>query len=206
MSRKLESRLLNYFMLIAFAAMLIGIEFYFELNKSGLQQEICSIESSVTNINPLTSNKNTPLKQKENQATSLSDIRNKIVIMFGILTVVVAIVLMMFIKDITRPLQKMVNVAQSINQGDLTQIVPVETQDEIGLVGSAINELASNLQEVAAFACVTATETVNNINDIFDREKNPSGPSASQIITLKKEMHSLIEFADTFTLLGTDIK
>jgi len=39
-TQKLETILLNYFLLIAIAAMMIGVEFYFEMSKQGLKQEI----------------------------------------------------------------------------------------------------------------------------------------------------------------------
>ena len=90
---RLEMRLLNYFLLIAFAAILIGVEFYFEMSKTGLSQEICHIETQQSD-RTLSEDNVTP------SSSALHGLRNKIVTMFGVLTVVVAIVLMMFIKNI----------------------------------------------------------------------------------------------------------
>ncbi len=175
MNEKLVIRLLNYFLLIAFAAMLIGVEFFFELTNA---------DSSA------------PL--------SITELRNKIVIMFGVLTLVVAIVMMMFIKNITMPLCKMADVAQRINEGDLSQIVPVETNDEIGQVGVAINELTSNLQEVASFTAMTSAETLAKINALKETVKSKS-PSLEEIEDIKQSLESLIQFVSSFELLQTDI-
>lgn len=195
MKTRLRTRLLNYFMLIAFAALLIGIEFYFELNRADLVSELCGnpdIGSSVGNCT-------------DSAREAVVRLRNKIFIMFVILTMVVAIVLTMFIRNITTPLQKMADVAEGINQGDLSLTVDIETHDEIGEVGMAINELTSNLQEVASLTVVTATETLEKIELLVRHQQGEDGLSAEQIEDLKSSLQSLIEFVDSFKLLRTDL-
>ena len=145
---KLELRMLNYFMLIAVAAILIGIEFYFELSASH-GKEICSLHSAQEHL--------------QDGLNPLNNIRTKIMVMFALLSVVIAIVLFMFMQNITLPLSKMVKVAKHINEGDLSQTIELDNHDEISEVGSAINELASNLQEVATFTSLTATEAIDSI-------------------------------------------
>lgn len=174
MNEKLVVRLLNYFLLIAFAAMLIGAEFYFELSDA------------------------------ESASLTLTELRNKIVIMFGVLTLVVAIVMMMFIKNITMPLCKMADVAQRINEGDLSQVIDVETNDEIGQVGTAINELTSNLQEVASFTAMTSSETLDKINALSDKLKSTSTNDVD-MNDIKQSLESLVQFVNSFELLQTDI-
>ena len=152
MNRSLQARLLNYFLLIALAAIMIGIEFYFEMSRAGLQAEICGLAE--------------PSSEGVIEADPLDRLRNKIVIMFGVLTLVVAIVLMMFIQNITTPLQKMAAIAQRINAGDLSQMVEVEGKDEIGQVGTTINDLTSNLQEVAAFTSTTSEDILGKLEQL----------------------------------------
>ena len=191
MKQKLQTRLLNYFMLIAFAAMLIGVEFYFEMSRAEVSAEICTIASEV--------------EAGISEALPLDGMRNKIVIMFGVLTMVVAIVLTMFIRNITTPLQKMADVAAQINEGNLSLTVPIETHDEIGQVGEAINELTSNLQEVATMTCTTATDTLNQIEQVLAAAREGQEVSAASANDVRAGLQSLIEFVDSFTLLKTDI-
>ncbi|MDH5327765.1 MAG: HAMP domain-containing protein [Gammaproteobacteria bacterium] len=186
MNNKLQTRLINYFLLIAFAAMLIGVEFYFEMNRTGLQTEMCAVPAHATD---------------DAVSQPLINLRNKVVIMFGVLTLVVAIVLMMFIKNITHPLQKMADVAAKINEGDLSQVVPIETGDEIGQVGTAINELTSNLQEVAKFTATTTMEAIDRLNQLI--EAKPDNTEA--LSDMKDHLKTLCHFVDSFTLLHTDI-
>ena len=180
MNSKLEFRLLNYFLLIAFATILIGIEFYFELDNENGQ-----------NI-------------YNNETLPLENLRNKILIMFGVLSVVVAIVLTMFIKNITSPLGKMAEVARRINQGDLTQSITIENHDEIGEVGLAINELANNLHEVASFTSATANETLVSLKHL--QELVADSPEISTTIdSIENNILSMNSFVNTFKLLDADI-
>jgi len=185
---KLELRMLNYFMLIAFAAILIGIEFYFELSASH-GKEICTLHSSQNylqdNFNPLDS------------------IRTKIMVMFALLSVVIAIVLIMFMKEITLPLCKMVEVAKHINEGDLSQTIKVDKHDEISEVGTAINELASNLQEVATFTALTATEAINQVQAL--KEMSKDNPALKNTINdIEQNLKSMSNFVNSFKLFSTE--
>lgn len=182
---KLESRMLNYFMLIAVAAILIGIEFYFELSASH-GAEICTLNSTIDSFNPLES------------------IRTKIMVMFALLSVVIAIVLIMFMKNITLPLSKMVEVAKHINEGDLSQTIELDNHDEIGEVGSAINELASNLQEVATFTSLTATEAIDKIQTL--KKMNADDSELQKTINdIEQNLESMSSFVNSFKLFGTEV-
>jgi len=60
---------------------------------------------------------------------------------FGIGTVVV------FMRQVTRPIEKMAEVANEIADGDLTQTVPVSSKDEIGKLANAFNKMTGSLRE-----------------------------------------------------------
>ncbi len=189
MHSKLEARLLNYFLLIAFAAVLIGIEFYFEMD-SALGQKICNNpEITVSD---------------QNGVNPLDGLRNKIFIMFLLLSFVVAIVLTMFIKNIAMPLCNMALVAKQINEGDLSQTVMIESHDEIGEVGIAINELASNLQEVASYTSVTASESLESIRKLQGLVADDP-EIAKTIHEIEQNLVSMRGFVDSFKLLDTEL-
>lgn len=190
MTRRLEVRLLNYFTLIVLAAGIIAIEFYIEINNLDVLNNICNT---------------VPVEQSQTDVQALLNLRNKIVIMLGILTLVVAIIMMMFIKNISLPLRKISDAAQKINDGDLTQVIHIESHDEIGLVGTAINELTSNLQEVAALTASTAQQSLINIQHIEQQALLNQPPSTDDINELRQQIEVLISFVDSFKLLQTDI-
>ncbi len=180
MPRRLEVRLLNYFLLITLAAVMIGIEFYFELG--GVGKATLAPGEMVAGV-------------------SLESLRTKIVIMFGVLCLVVGIVLMMFIRNITNPLLKMSNAAEKINQGDLSQVIQVDSHDEIGQVGMTINGLTSNLQEVAVFGSVTCREALARLETVAAAVDRNELPDPKEIEEIRRSISTLQEFVDSFEFL-----
>ena len=195
-TQKLEITLLNYFFLIAIAAMMIGVEFYFEMSKPGLQQEICINSTIITDDTKPTSEQKPP---------ALANLRNKIVVMFGVLTIVMAIVMMMFVKNITRPLQRTLDTAKLINDGDLSQVIKIETHDEVGQLGIVINELTSNFQEIASSTSGMINAIETRIDALSETLDDNASDSSKQITMIRHELDSLRAFIDSFNLLETDI-
>jgi len=195
-SKKLELCLLNYFLLIAIAAVMIGIEFYFEMSKPGLQQDICITHTTATEI---------IASDLDGLSPPLSDRRNKIAIMFGVLTLVVAIVMMMFVKNITRPLQRTLDTAKLINDGDLSQVIRIEAHDEVGQLGIVINELTSNFQEIATSTSVMINEIESRLDTLSESLSETNPDDAKQVTLIRQELDTLHAFVDSFNLLQTDI-
>lgn len=195
-TQKLELFLLNYFLLIAIAAMMIGVEFYFEMSKPGLQQDICAITSTMTE------NIDTDLQV---ESAALLNLRNKIVVMFGVLTIVMAIVMMMFVKNITHPLQRTLDTAKLINDGDLSQVIKIETHDEVGQLGIVINELTSNFQEIATSTSVMINAIESRIETLSKLLEDGVPGGAEQIALVRNDLDALRAFIDSFNLLQTDI-
>jgi len=195
-TQKLETILLNYFLLIAIAAMMIGVEFYFEMGRPGLQQDICINSTAITDS----------INSTLYESPALSSLRNKIVVMFGVLTIVMAIVMMMFVKNITRPLQRTLDTAELINDGDLSQVIKIETHDEVGQLGVVINELTSNFQEIASSTSGMINAIESRIDDLSKTLDDNASDSTKQISLIRHELDSLRMFIDSFNLLETDIK
>ena len=200
-TRKLELCLLNYFLLIAIAAMMIGVEFYFEMSKPGLKQEICSNSIALTE----SAETETAGTNRIAASSSLTGLRNKITIMFGVLTIVVAIVMMMFVKNITRPLQRTLATARLINDGDLSQVITIEAHDEVGQLGIVINELTSNFQEIASSTLAMINAIESRIESLSSSLADENTEGAEQITRIKQELNALHVFIDAFNLLQTDI-
>jgi methyl-accepting chemotaxis protein len=72
----------------------------------------------------------------------------KIGLAFGILVLTVLLVLTLFIKRVTIPLETILDGAARISRGDLSVNLRVHTHDELGRLASLVNELAANYQEI----------------------------------------------------------
>jgi len=204
--------LLNYFLLIAIAALMIGVEFYFEMKRDGLQQEICLtpelVNETRNNVSLETENAISDVSHPSaspESSPALSNLRNKIVVMFGILTIVVAIVMMMFVKNITNPLIKTLNIARQINDGDLSKVIEIDANDEIGQIGTVINDLTSNFQEIATSTSAMVNAIEAKLDALSAEIPQEDDACIAQIHSIKEDLEILRSFVESFNLLETEL-
>jgi len=103
-------------------------------------------------------------------------------------------------------IKKVARVARRINQGDLSQVVPVESRDKIGEVAATINELTSNLQEVTTLTSSTCNVVLKKIRMLAEQTSNRQKLSQEEIQKIMDKINLLIVFVDSFKLLQTDIE
>jgi HAMP domain-containing protein len=134
----LQRTMIIYFLLIGFASILVGIEFWADFHSGALKTEIWENISQYDH------------QQISQEAVfaPIDRLRSKAILMVGIIMAVMLIVLTMFIKNITEPLQHMIQLSQQISAGDLSQTVQIDANNELADLGHVINEMASNLQEI----------------------------------------------------------
>jgi methyl-accepting chemotaxis protein len=190
---KLELKMMNYFLLIAIAAILIGFEFYLQLSDldylKGLYADYVASSDK---------------RSIDDFPEAIANLRDKIVIMFVMLSGVAAIVMLMFIKNITLPLGKMINISKAINQGDLSHYIEIEQKDEIGELGQAINELTSNFQELASLTMATCEELEESLNIASEKLNNDVPATREELESMRREIAMLQQFLNEITLLGEE--
>ena len=134
----LQRTVIIYFIMISFASCFIMTEFVLDVQKKELRHEISR------NYEKLAAKK----IQEDEAFHPIERIKNKAILMVVLLLVVVVILLTMFIKNITGPLQKMIEVSKIIATGDLSQTVSIGANNELAEMGNTVNDLTSNLQEM----------------------------------------------------------
>ncbi|WP_047153853.1 methyl-accepting chemotaxis protein [Aneurinibacillus tyrosinisolvens] len=72
----------------------------------------------------------------------------KMILVLFIALIVGVIAVYFIITSITKPLKSLVHGAERIGQGDLTEVIEVKSNDELGLLGNSFNQMAANLREV----------------------------------------------------------
>ena len=101
----LQRTMIIYFLLIGFASMLVGIEFLAEFHGGSLGTEIWNrIDQGGASA-----------ANKEMVLAPIERLRSKAILMVAIIMLVMLIVLTMFIKNITEPLQHMIDKSQKIS-------------------------------------------------------------------------------------------
>lgn len=178
----LQRTMIVYFLLIGFASLLVGIEFVVETQKSGLKEELLSNFESYSK------------KEITREAVfaPIDRLRSKAVLMIVIILCVMIIVLTMFIKNITGPLQHIIEVAKDISGGDLSHTVAVRSENELAELGKVINEMSSNLQEIILLSkqvCSSGNDFVDKTSFILGQEN----PGAEDIAKIGEEISRLEE-------------
>ncbi len=176
----LQRTMIVYFLLIGFASCLVGTEFVLDVHKQELRTQL------IQNFQQL-SHDNIPFDEA---FRPLLSIRNKAILMVAVILFVVVIVLSMFIKNITEPLQHMIEVAKKISQGDLSRTVKIHAQNELSELGSTVNELTSNLQELILLSedlSHSSRRFMGSVEEIVEGEID----GVPSVETVRREMGAL---------------
>ena len=84
-----------------------------------------------------------------NEAETLSEInrlRNFVLAIIGAAILVVMGIGVLIARSITRPIARLTEITTAIAQGDLKQIVTIETHDELGLLAQSVNTMSEQLR------------------------------------------------------------
>ena len=201
-SYSLQRTMIIYILLIGCAALLVAAEFVWDTHS------ITSKRDLNQNLQPYTHGDG---ERDEDQVyLPLVKIRNKAMMMVGVILAVVVIVLTMFIKNITEPLQHMIEVSKAISAGDLRQTTGIKTRNELSQLSAAIDDMSTNLQEIimlSRLVCDSANRVVGNTMQLMKKEAI-STPSSKEMIRqldcLESELAMLGQVIDFFKLYSVD--
>ncbi|MCK5728559.1 MAG: HAMP domain-containing protein [Methylococcales bacterium] len=194
----LQRTMIMYFMLIVCAALLVTVEFVFDVQSVDLKNIL------LENFKKLASEDITKLDVFE----PLEVLRNKAIIMIGIIMFVTIIVLTMLIKNITGPLQHMIDLSKKISDGDLTQTIDIDSNNELSQLGGVINEMSTNLQEVTMISknmSDTGERCISHVRELLAEDVTHSKKTAEILIELEQlqdDFETLKFFTECFQLKG----
>lgn len=192
----LQRTMIIYFLLIVSASLLVTIEFVFDVQSAELKELL------LTNFAKYSKNQ---LSRAE-VFVPINELRNKAILMIAIIMYVTIIVLTMLIKNITGPLQHMIDISRKISEGDLTQVIHIDSGNELAQLGSVINEMSSNLQEVTLLSqnmSKTGRHCLGNVRDLLaSGELNPGKTEEilQELEELQMDFEMLQEFTECFRL------
>ena len=186
----LQRTMVIYLLLIGIAALFVGMEFVIDTNSATLRVDLLA-----------------NFEQYSRQEIGVDEIfqpieklRNKAMVMVAVILCVVVVVLTMFIKHITEPLQHMIVMARKIAAGDLSRTITIESRNELMELGNVINEMSSNLQEILLLAkkfCFSGETVITNMAKVV-KEKE-LGAKDGEVV--QKGLETLQEDLTKFTLV-----
>ena len=211
---RLKKKLLLYFLLISIVSISVSAEiilefssprfketieknYYSELAKTLPQKDIDKIKS---NIN------------KKKVFNPIYDLRDRMILLLLVVSFSIIGAFFLFTKDIVDPMDGMVAATKQIVDGDLTVKVPVMTEDEIGQIGSLINNMNEKLLDMivqvkqdlnrhkdkimAASHLITEIINNNKAEDIIEHKKMRVG-DFKNMIKLGEDVIALLEIMTT---------
>ncbi len=190
----LQRTMIIYFLLIGFASLLVGVEFIIDTHGHELKDELVLNYEKYSKKEIETDDIFIPIEK----------LRNKAILMIIIIMAVMIIVLTMFIKNITEPLQHMIEVSREISSGDLSQTIKIHSDNELSELGNVINEMSSNLQEIILVSktmCSSGEKFYTQVSDILNQQSlNPEQIAKvwKEIKKLKLNLDLVKEFIDYF--------
>jgi methyl-accepting chemotaxis protein len=99
---------------------------------------------------------------------------------------------------ITKPINKMIEFAETVAQGDLRNEIPVENQDELGKLGSALNKMIRNLRqtifqvEEASVAVASSTAEISSSMEQMAAGAQEQTSQADEVASAVEEMSRTI--------------
>ncbi|HDS16863.1 MAG TPA: HAMP domain-containing protein [Proteobacteria bacterium] len=196
----LQRTMITYLLLIGFAAVMVGMEFVIETSGSEFR-ELWQAHSEQTVGQAI---------NDQDVFQPLVTLRNKMILMLGIIMSVVVIVLTMFIKNITRPLQYMIETSREISMGDLSRTIRIDTDNELAELGNVINEMSSNLQEIIHFSlntCAAGKELIAETASLLNRDSPPAEAlftAGENLALLDQQLAKLREVINCFEFYTID--
>lgn len=196
----LQRTMIIYFLLIVCASLLVTIEFVFDVQSPELKDTL------LANFHQYAQQK----MPKELVFVPIGELKNKAILMIAIIMYVTIIVLTMLIKNITGPLQHMIDVSQQISEGDLTKTIQIRSNNELAQLGKVINEMASNLQEVTVLSqnmSSTGTSCLEKVRELLasgEANEENSREVLEELEQLQMSFEMLQEFTECFRLYESE--
>ena len=196
----LQRTMIIYFLLIGFASVLVGVEFLADFHSGALKQEIWANMQAYGQAE----------QHQEAIFAPIDRMRSKAMLMVAIIMLVMIIVLTMFIKNITEPLQHMIKLSEKISSGDLSQTIRIHANNELADLGNVINEMSSNLQEIIMLSqrtCEEGKRYISELREYLDQEPLTAENSRQMRKTvdrIKQDLVVLEEMVAYFNFYSVD--
>ena len=124
---------------------------------------------------------------------------NEIIIVALIVGVVIVLVSIVFARSIANPINKGVEFARKLSQGDLTATVDVDQKDEIGVLAQALENMGEKLKEIVANIqngaenIAAASQQMSSNSQEMSQGASEQASSAEEVSSSMEEMSSNIQ-------------
>ncbi|EKE27113.1 MAG: hypothetical protein ACD_4C00038G0001, partial [uncultured bacterium (gcode 4)] len=125
------------------------------------------------------------VKQKQQETRTEESFRftmQALVLLVGVIILIGCSVAYLITRSITKPLAELIELANRVAAGDLTVEIEINSRDEIGQLGSALQKMVHNLREMILHVSDTSNQVASAANQLHS--------TAEQIATGAEEVAS----------------
>jgi methyl-accepting chemotaxis protein len=126
-----------------------------------------------------------------------SEVRNLAVIVTGAALVLAVLILILFVRSITRPLVQAVDYAQAVAGGDFTRRLDIRRRDELGTLTGALNRMVERLKDMILQIRQAAEQVASTSQEISSSAQQLSSGAQNQASTLEETSASVEELTSS---------
>ena len=119
----------------------------------------------------------------------------QILILFLVASLAGVLSLMLLSKTILKPISEIIIVSQKMSQGDLTQSVAVNQDDEIGWLSRTMNIMIDKVRGMVAKIIEVVTQLTLNIDDISRALQDQAASASQQSASVSEITSTMAEFS-----------
>lgn len=149
-------------------------------------------------------------------SSKASPIIQRAILIIVVATVIGAIIIFFIIKSIIKPIRELKMKAITVSKGDLTELIEIRSNDEIGQLGEAFNEMQSSLsklvhevehhaEQVAASSeelTASAEQTTSATEQVSASIQEVANSAEKQTHDVEKSAQILAEVAESVSLIA----
>ncbi len=148
---RLKKKLLLYFILISLVSISVTVEIILELGSPVFEDQVKrNLVIELQKSLPKEQAEQIIMKQVDFQHVfnPIGSLQTRTLLLLLVIFMTIIGAFYQYTKDIVSPMEGMVTATKKIADGDLSITVPVQSKDEIGQIGTLINDMSVNLQEM----------------------------------------------------------
>ncbi|MCB1921673.1 MAG: HAMP domain-containing protein [Candidatus Competibacteraceae bacterium] len=129
--------------------------------------------------------------------TEIARTRNLVLIIVGLIFAIGLVIIRWIVRSILKPLANMGTIASRIADGDLTTVIQVTSQDEIGQLLRAMQTMSSNLQRIVGQIAQSTSQVGSAATEIAQGSADLAQRTEEQASALEETAASMEELTST---------
>ncbi|HPS85695.1 MAG TPA: methyl-accepting chemotaxis protein [Spirochaetota bacterium] len=136
----------------------------------------------------------------EQQEKDVASTNILIFVILSISLIIGVVIILLLSKSVSNPVNKGLVFAQKLAEGDFTERIDLEQNDELGILGKALNKTADNLERLISDIIVASQNLVDAVKQIATGNQNLSQRTSEQASALEEVAATIEEATSSINL------